>query len=185
MKKMTLVLLVFILTVTQGYAFELFGYEIKAKTPDTQTVTKAVDNPPPVKKKDNAKEIEFLESLGILKTTTQLDASGSAIVMMMARDNTGVYRYQYITTDDTTDFETLLAQKGLIKMKINKKTHKPEKHIMVFNSKDKHTYVWVPLKEARAIGKQIKETGKTVIEPKQPRRLNTNDINKMKFNLSF
>jgi hypothetical protein len=176
MKRTVLSLVLVLILAYPVSALDLFGYSITPKQAEKTEDEVA---------KEREKQIELFESLGVLKTTTQVDASGSAIIMMMTKDNTGVFTYQYVTTADTTNFEELLAQKGLIRPKVNKETGKVEKHIMVFNPKDRHTYVWVPLSQAREVAKRIKETGKTVPVKEVPRRLNTNDIRQMDFTTSF
>lgn len=180
MKKMIAFILVFVMFALSAHAFELFGYtfgekksDVKPEMADEETAKKE-------------KQMELLESLGVLKTSNKLDASGTAIIMVMTRDNTGVYSYQHLTTADSDNIEEVMIQRGLIKNQFNKVTGKVEKHIMIFNPKDNlHGHTWVPLSEARETAKRIKETGYTVERKPQPRRLNSDDVKQMNLDLSF
>jgi hypothetical protein len=131
-----------------------------------------------------AEQIEFLITLGTLKYGN-VDASGTRQLLALTRDNTGTAIYQYLTTEDSKNIEEVMVQRGLIKPLVNRKTNKVERHVLVFNPKDKHTYEWIPLSNARAIAQQIKTTGKTVLEEQAPRRLNEGDLSGMSFKLSF
>jgi hypothetical protein len=184
MKKGLLMVLVLVMFTNSAYAFDLFGYSFGAKK--AEAAEKTEEEVAAEKAAAKEKQIELLESLGVLKTSNKLDASGTAIIMIMTRDNTGVYSYQHLTTADSNNIEAVMAQRGLIKNQFNKETGKVEKHIMVFNPKDnQHGYTWVPLTKAREVAKRIKETGYTYERQAQPRRLNSDDIREMNYDLSF
>lgn len=175
-----MLLVLMILMVTPAYSFELFGYKFGATA-----IAAERENDEQEATKQKEAQIKLLETLGVLKTSNKLDASGTAIIMMMSRDNTGVFSYQYLTDSETNKIEEVMTQKGLIKNQINKETGKVERHIMVFNPKDKHTYVWIPLSKARETAERIKTTGHTLERKQAPKRLNTEDLRTMDFNLSF
>ncbi len=129
---------------------------------------------------DKASQIDFFVDLGVIKYGKE-NASGSREILVLTRDNTGVYTHQHLTDADGTDFQAIMQARGIIKTMRNPETGKPEKHLMVFNPKDNHTYAWVPLSQLKEVRKQINKTGKTVMEPAQPKRVTESDLNLMNF----
>lgn len=131
-------------------------------------------------------QMEFLQTLGLVRYAKTVDASGSRQLLVLSRDGTGTFTHQHLTTQDGTNIEEALERHGVISVRINPETNKPEKYVMVFNPKDKHTYVWVLLKDARKVAEQIKRTGKTILEDSQPCRITESDDQKdMGWSTSF
>lgn len=128
-------------------------------------------------------QIDFYADLGVIRYGKE-DASGSREILLLTRDNTGVFTHQHLTDADGTNFQSILQARGIIKTMRNPETGKTEKHLMVFNAKDKHTYTWVPLSKLKEVREQIKSTGKTVAEPTQPKRVTESGLRDMNLDLS-
>lgn len=133
---------------------------------------------------DQQAKIERFIDLGLIKYG-KTDASGSREILVLTKDNTGVFTHQHLTEADGKDFEKILENRGLLKMMPNKETGKQEKHIMVFNPKDKDTYVWVPVSKLKETLEKIKATGKTLPSSADPKRTTENDLKELNFNTSF
>lgn len=129
---------------------------------------------------DKQAQIDFYADLGVIKYG-QEDASGSREILILTRDNTGVFAHQHLTDADGTDFGAIMQARGIVRMMRNPETGKPEKHLLVFNPKDKHTYTWVPLSQLKAVREQIQGTGKTLLEPAQPKRVTESGLSGMNF----
>lgn len=127
----------------------------------------------------NAEEkLKLLEQTGLVKYG-KADASGTRELLMLKRDNTGVFMHQPLLENEGEKIEEILAGRGLIKFKSRKNGSKPEKHIMVFNPSDKNTFCWIPLSDLIQTADNIARTGKTLKPENKPRRLNENDFLKL------
>lgn len=126
-----------------------------------------------------ALQIDMFVDLGVIRYGKE-DASGSREILVLTKDNTGVYTHQHLTEADGTNFQGIMQARGIVRMMRNPETGKPEKHLMVFNPKDKHSYTWVPVSKLKDVWEQIKKTGKTVLEPTQPKRVTESQL--MNFN---
>lgn len=126
-----------------------------------------------------ASQIDMFVDLGVIRYGKE-DASGSREILVLTKDNTGVYTHQHLTDADGTNFRAIMQARGIVRMMRNPETGKPEKHLMVFNPKDKHSYTWVPVSKLKDVWEQIKKSGKTVLEPTQPKRVTESQL--MNFN---
>jgi len=131
---------------------------------------------------DKHAQIDMFIDLGVLKYG-KADASGTREILILTKDNTGVFTHQHLTRDDNQSFEAILQARGLIQIQENDQGKK-EKHLMVFNSKDAHTYVWVPFSKLKETRERIKKTGKTLPMEGKPERAKETDLMQLDFELS-
>lgn len=124
---------------------------------------------------DKQAQIDFFVDLGVIRYGKE-DASGSREILILTKDNTGVYTHQHLTDAEGSDFGAIMQTRGIVRMKRNPETGKPEKHLMVFNSKDKNTYTWIPFSKLKETREQIQRTGKTVLEPAQSKRVTESEL---------
>ena len=133
--------------------------------------------------KDQQDKVQFYVDLGILKYG-KIDASGTREILILTKDNTGVFTHQHLTSEDGKNFEEILVKRGLLKEMPNA-DGKQEKHLMIFNPKDKDTCVWVPVSKLKETHQRIKDTGKTLPSSDPAKRINEKGLAKMNFNTSF
>lgn len=101
-----------------------------------------------------ASQIDMFVDLGVIRYGRE-DASGSREILVLTKDNTGVYTHQHLTEVDGTNFQAIMQARGIVRMMRNPETGKLEKHLMVFNPKDKHSYTWVPVSKLKDVWEQI------------------------------
>lgn len=132
---------------------------------------------------DQQAKIERFIDLGILKFG-KVDASGTREILILTKDGTGVFTHQHLTFEDGKNFEEILVKRGLLVEKPNTEG-KQEKHLMVFNPKDKDTYVWIPVSKLKETRERIKATGKTLPSTEPAKRTTEKTLQDLNFNTSF
>ncbi len=133
---------------------------------------------------EQQRQITFYMDLGLLKYG-RIDASGSRELLILTRDGTGTFTHQHLTVADGTDFHEILKARGLLREMPNRETGRREKHLMVFNPKDRHTFVWVPVSQLHDVHQRIISTGKTLATEAPPQRRTEHDLSLFTFPDSF
>lgn len=134
-------------------------------------------------KSEKDDQIKFFIDLGVLKYG-KTDASGTREILILTKDGTGTFTHQNLTEADGKDFQAILRARGVLRDAPNATTGKPEKQLMVFNPKDIHTYVWVPVSKLKKTHDQIIQTGKTVPVEATPRGVTEKGLQDINFDLS-
>ena len=124
---------------------------------------------------DPMQRLKWLETFGIVNYG-KLNASDTPELLMLKRENTGVYSHQYVKTFQGENLEKMLSARGLIKLKRLKNGSGYSKHLLVFNPKDRNTYCWVPFKDLKETFKRIENTGKTLPVKPRENRLGKTDL---------